>query len=144
MAATAPPAYAWEWFARQRLLWRQARSQLAQSTDPIAARYRTTDARSDVVAQLRRDYPGDPLVQATVDGVVREVAFLGRTNRPFATLGITSPPRGLRWWWTALTGEVLEHERWGHPTPRLPASTIARQLSLDEVLHDVLGGYGDG
>ncbi len=132
-----PPAYAWDWFARQRLLWREVRSRLASDTSPTGARYAAVDTRMDVVPMLRTDYPRDETVRATVDAVVAELVFLGRTDRRFAELGVRTAPRGMRWWWTALTGEVLDD----------PAVTGQRrpppepdQLTLDEVL----GGYGDG
>jgi hypothetical protein len=44
-------------------------------------------------------------------------------------------PRGMRWWWTALTGEELD----GTPDPARTASAAEpAQLSLD----DVNEGYG--
>ncbi len=134
MDVKGPPAYAWDWFARQRLLWREVRSRLAAGTGPTAVRYAALDARPDVVASLRSDYLRDPAVRATIEAVVAEVAFLDHTDRPFATLGRTNPPRGLRWWWTALTGEELDAPIAGEPAPDPP-----RQLALD----DVAWGYGE-
>lgn len=133
MSASPPPAYAWDWFARQRLLWREARQRLAAEQGPSRQRYGLVSAKSDVLARLRADYPEDAVVRQTVDGVVVDLAFLGRTDRPFADLGIRNAPRGLRWWWTAVTGEAL--------TPPIAATSasLPRQLEFP----DVLGGYGD-
>jgi len=139
MAAGRPPAYAWDWFARQRLLWRETHSRLAAGSHPNALRYRQITARSEVVPLLRSDYPRDSVVRDTVNDVVRELAFLGRTDRSFASLGVINAPRGLVWWWTLLTGEVV-----GPPTTPLAAKANQlqpphRQLTLD----DVFEGYGD-
>ena len=139
MAAGRPPAYAWDWFARQRLLWREAHSRLASGSHPSALRYQQVSARSEVVPLLRSDYPRDSVVRHTVDDVVRELAFLDRTDRPFSSLGVINAPRGLVWWWTLLTGEVV-----GPPTTHLSDKTTQtpsphRQLTLD----DVFEGYGD-
>lgn len=84
---------------------------------------------------LRADYPRDERVRATVDSVVAELVFLGRTDRTWAQLGASNAPRGMRWWWTALTGEAP-----AAPTgpPRRRPGPDPDQLSLDEVL----GGYG--
>ena len=162
MSASGPPAYAWDWFARQRLLWREARSRLGVPGSPAAARYAGLEERGEVVTLLRADYPRDEVVRRTVDAVVSDVAFLGRTDRRFAELGARTAPRGMRWWWTALTGEQLDR-----PTPdgvrRPPEATgtasggsragqgPAQQLSLvdlaevdpEHALDDVAGGYGD-
>lgn len=144
MARSGPPAYAWDWFARQRLLWRDARSRVATSSAPVAARYAAIDTRADTMPLLRADYDRDELVRAAVDGAVAEVAFLGRTGGTFAELGLHNAPRGLRWWWTALTGEDLEVPR---AAPRTPTHA---QLSLDELadqdvqlaMGEVHQGYG--
>lgn len=147
MARSGPPAYAWDWFARQRLLWREATSRLARSESPAALRYATVDARAEAVALLRSDYPRDGSVRATVDQVVTDMVFLGRTDRHFAELGLHNPPRGLRWWWSALTGE--------DPDTAPPATTRTSpghdQLSLDDLaavdarlaMDQVHEGYGD-
>ena len=133
-----PPAYAWDWFARQRLLWREVRSRLAASSTPAASRYARVETRSEVVPMLRADYAHQDTVRATVDAVVRELVFLGRTDRPFAELGVRNAPRGMRWWWTALSGEQIDA-----PAPvrgrKRPPAQDADQLTLDEVLR----GYGD-
>ena len=139
MARTGPPAYAWDWFTRQRLLWREVRARLARASAPAAMRYGMVESRGEVIAMLRADYPTDPVVRSTVDGVVAEIAFLGRTDVPFAALGASNAPRGMRWWWTALSGEELDVP--SHVgLPRRPPPADHDQLSLDEVL----GGYGDG
>jgi hypothetical protein len=150
VARSGPPAYAWDWFARQRLPWREVRSRLASSGSPTAARYATVETKSDVMALLRADHPRDPEVRRTVDAVVAEVVFLGRTDRTFAELGLRSAPRGMRWWWTALTGEDPDQVTSGATRTAPPAEPAAEQLHLvgpdeDEpyTLDDVLGGYGD-
>lgn len=133
MASAGPPAYAWDWFARQRLLWREVRSRLAGTRSPTARRYAAVETRSDVVTLLRTDFGDDEDVRRAVNDVVAEFAFLGRTNRTFDELGVPNAPRGMRWWWTALTGEEL-----GRPTARTAPPAVADQLDLDEVLR----GYG--
>jgi hypothetical protein len=137
VTTTGPPAHAWDWFARQKLLWREVRTRLGAATGPAAARYGTVDARADVIALRRVDYDHDPVVRRTVDAVVAEVALLGRTDRRFDELEVASAPRGMRWWWTALTGEDLER-----PRPRPPLARREQppsQMTLD----DVHLGYGD-
>lgn len=126
-----PPAYAWNWFARQRLLWREARKRLATGPHDSAPRYRATETKGDVLALLKADYPRDETVRTVVAAVIAELAFLGRTNVPFAALGVRNPPRGMRWWWTALTGEAIDAAK--------PAPAPTGQLTLDDV-HEGLGG----
>lgn len=97
------------------------------------------DTRAECIAALRIDYPDDAVVRATVDGVVAEVAFLGRLDVALHELGVRSAPRGMRWWWTHLTGRDADEGRSDlsagdeHPAP------IPLQLRLV----DVLAGYGD-
>lgn len=136
-AASGPPGYAWDWVARQRLVWRQARSRLAAAADPVGARYRVVSAKPDVIGLLRMDYPSDPVVREVVRAAVRELAFLDRTDRPFEDLGFRNAPRGLRWWWRELTGENVGDAP--PPDVGVPADRIPRQLELE----DVLRGYGD-
>ncbi|MEX2328153.1 MAG: hypothetical protein WD575_00370, partial [Nitriliruptoraceae bacterium] len=114
----------------------EARRRLAAGAEPMAQRYRGVEARADVIPLLRADYRRDDVVRRTVDDVVTDLVFLGRLDREFASLSVRNPPRGLRWWWTALTGEILDRETSTAP----PASNPPRQLTLD----DVFGGYGDG
>lgn len=144
MARTGPPAYAWDWFSRQRLLWRACRGRLADAPAPLAGRYAAVDARADVVALLRHDYLTEPHVREVVEEVITETAFLSHTDARFADLGVRNPPRGMRWWWTAVTGEELDS-----PTPcQHPRPGI--QLSLDDavaddasrVMDEVHEGYG--
>lgn len=136
-SVSGPPAYAWDWVARQRLVWREVRSRLAAMEDPQGGRYRVVSAKPDVVPLLRTDYPTDPVVRGVVRDVVTDLVFLGRTDRRFADLGLRNAPRGLRWWWRELTGEDVGVA----PPPERPpaADTVPRQLDLDEVLR----GYGD-
>lgn len=144
MSTPGPPAYAWDWFARQRFLWREARLRLIASDTDASSRYRPVDARSEVVTLLRGDYPSDARVQRIVDDVVGDVVFLGHTNRPFRQIGVHNPPRGMRWWWSALTGEDVDAVP--NPTPVRTAS----QLSLDDLaeqdpqsaMDEVHEGYG--
>lgn len=176
MPSTAPPAFAWDWLARQRVVWQEARRQLIdrparprdaaedgsprpgdvpdwapdhpdlalrsrQSPDrEVAGRdYRELGTRAEVIAALRADYPHDARVRTVVDTVVCELAFLGRLDVTLHELGVRSAPRGMRWWWSHLTGR---------PTPEAPSSDadgsetsmiIPTQLRLV----DVLAGYGD-
>lgn len=128
------PSHAWDWLSRQRLVWREAQSRLAVSSEPTASRYRRLDGRFDVVAALRTDWHDDAVVRHVLGDVVRDLVFLGHTDRPFAELRVRNAPRGMRWWWRTLTGEDLDA---GTPPPAV--ATPARQLQLDEVLR----GYGD-
>jgi hypothetical protein len=129
-----PPAYAWDWLARQRLLWREIRKRLAVGPHESAPRYRHAEIRPDVVTLLREDYPRDPLVRDVVRRVVADIAFLGRTDEPFERLGVRHAPRGMRWWWEAITGEPIDHI-----PSRRPPRTDVEQLTLDEV-HEGIGG----
>lgn len=133
MSVPRPPAYAWDWFARQRLLWREAQSRLGASASDAAPRYRAAATKSDVLVLLRADYLDDATVRDLVRNVVGDIAFLGRTDVPFERLGVRNPPRGLRWWWQTLTGEPVEPA-----APRTPGDAD-RQLRLEDV-HE---GYGD-
>ncbi len=130
MALSGPPAYAWDWFSRQRLLWREARSRLVAAAAPAAVRYAAVNSRTEVVPLLRADYPRDPLVRDVVHRVVADVAFLGRTDVTFAELGVGAAPRGMRWWWWALTGEepTCARPRPPSPRPRRPSS-VSRTCS---------------
>lgn len=138
MMLVRPPAHAWDWFARQRLLWREARSRLADATTATAtaAAYAAASTKAEVLGLLRSDYLADAVVRDVVRSVVRDLAFLGRTDVPFADLRVAHPPRGMRWWWHELTGEAVDD-----PPSRREVARRARdrQLTLD----DVLGGYGD-
>ncbi len=131
VARSGPPAYAWDWFARQRLLWREARSRLAAAAAPAATRYHAVETRAEVLALLRSDYDRDPIVRGVVHEVVADVVFLGRTAGRFDDLGVTNAPRGMRWWWSVLTGETPEPSAPARTTEP-PARTVA-QLTLDEV-----------
>jgi hypothetical protein len=139
VARSGPPAYAWDWFARQRLLWREARSRLAAAAAPVAHRYAPLEAKSEVLTTLRADYARDDVVREVVHAVVADVTFLGRTDVPFATLGASNAPRGMRWWWTALTGEELDR-----PAARSGAVAPPAAATVQLSLEDVHEGYGDG
>ncbi len=133
MDGPQPPAYAWDWFARQRMLWRGTHERLLNAPEPLGTRYAEVETRSDVVTLLRADYPRNPRVRDTVRSVVAELAFAGRLDRTFSELGVTNAPRGMRWWWTSLTGDDSEP-----PVPGGQAAAGA-QLTLDQILE----GYGD-
>jgi hypothetical protein len=148
VARTGPPAYAWDWFARQRLLWRDARRRLAASSTPAAMRYGAVDTRAEVMALLRADYGRDAVVRAAIDACVTEMVFLGRTDVPFARLGLRNAPRGQRWWWTALTGEDLDAPSGDRGADRGRPTEAAHQLRLIDTdptlaLDDIAEGYGD-
>jgi hypothetical protein len=87
------------------------------------------------VAALREDYPRDRRVRDTVDAVVAELAFLGRCGGELSALGMRTPPRGLRWWWSHLGGS----ESSSGPASADPDDTVPVQLRLV----DVQAGYGD-
>lgn len=136
MSPITPPGYAWDWFTRQRLLWQEARTRLADGRSERAPTYRDLETRPDVVSQLRSDYPEVREVRVVVDDVVREVAFLDRTGQPFDRVVSRSAPRGLRWWWGHLSGEDAPPA-----PPRPPARTAIPDTQL--TIADVLAGYGD-
>lgn len=141
--AASPPRYAWDWFARQQRLWRAVRRDLADLADPLGSRYTLVEAREDVMERLRVDYPRDALVVEAVHRHVDAQVFLGRADRGFEVLGIRNAPRGLRWWWSAVTGLP-------DPGRRAPARRD-RQLSLDVLVEpdeaavrdEVRYGWGD-
>lgn len=141
MVAT-PPHHAWAWFARQRLLWRSTREALASMDEPLASRYGLVDDRQDVLDRLKADYPVDESVRRVVHRRIDAAIFLGHAHRGLEGLGIRNAPRGLRWWWAAVTGREV-------PAPRPESSPDARrQLSFDLQdprvrLDDVHTGWGD-
>jgi len=209
MPVVGPPAYAWDWLARQRIAWREIRRRLlaAERTAGIAAgtsdagtgavgdgdgRSRpvadvpdwsadhpdllrapltggTADAtagataqhdygrlgtRAEVIAALRRDYASSADVRATVDAVVVEVAFLGRMDVPLHELGVRSAPRGMRWWWSHVGGDLgrsgpidgdtaAAGGRSGSVGGTEPAASNEPPLATQLRLLDVLAGYGD-
>ncbi len=134
--APTPPRHAWDWFARQRLLWRHVRRDLAAAADPVGTRYRLVDARDDVVARLRQDYPTDDVVAATVHRRVDVDIFLGNADRGLDALGIRNAPRGLRWWWSAVTGQPDATDT--------PAARTDRQLALDVDRTDAVAAHEPG
>lgn len=146
-ASDSPPRHAWDWFARQRLLWRGVRRDLADEDPPVGPRYRLVDTRADVVACLRRDYPDDEVVRAAVKRRIDAEIFLGHAHRGLEGLGIRNAPRGLRWWWAAVTGSEVPGS-----SPPADLSPATRQLALDvaeaaddprQSLDDVHLGWGD-
>jgi len=206
MPLDGPPAHAWDWLARQRFVWREARRRLvdegyaaAVSLPSVAGRsdraprpatarrpagdvpdwsadhpelvrtelirqassaggaslgtgpdrhaqdpgprrdYGALDTRAECIAALRVDYPHDPVLRRTVDAVVTDLVFLGRLDVPLHELGVRSAPRGMRWWWTRLTGRDADEGRSDLEVGDEPASSIPLQLRLV----DVLAGYGD-
>jgi len=181
VVSAAPPAYAWDWLARQRMVWQEIRRRLiarsldtASSTDPIrrpaaadvpdwaadhpdlarsnndpspegsapagAPRdYRSLGTRAEVVAALRADYPDHATIRTTVDAVIGEIGFLGRLDVPLAELGVRSAPRGMRWWWSHLTGRAGD----AAPSDSVGDSEPATSTPVQLRLLDVLAGYGD-
>lgn len=142
-APARPPAWAWDWFSRQRLPWRVVRDRLARADAPAGARYRLLADKPDVLPALREDYATDAVVRDVVHDVVAELVFLGRTSGSFDDLGARNAPRGMRWWWTAITGEQVEV-----PAPVAPgASQLELAAVVDAVargqLDEILTGYGD-
>lgn len=135
-ATPPPPEYAWDWFARQRLLWREVRQRLSDGAGAAAARYSAAETKGEVLTLLKADYGRDEQVCREVRAAVARLAFLGRTHVPFEQLGVPHPPRGLRWWWTALTGERLAMTP---PRSEAGQSRGPVQLSLDEIQQG-LGG----
>lgn len=131
---SSPPGYAWDWLARQRLVWVEAARRLATVSMPAqgphpdvpdwssllsdgstaattasgpqeqARDWSTLRTRADVVAALRTEYAVDAAVRTATDGAVTDLAFLGRLDVPLEGRGVRSVPRGMRWWWTHLGG----------------------------------------
>jgi len=101
--------------------------------------YRDLDTRAEVIAALRADYPTDDEVRAVVDAVVRQFAFLDRTETPLDRLGVGSAPRGMRWWWAHLGGTGIDR------LPSAPPRRAEREAELPVQLRlvDVQAGYGD-
>lgn len=155
MAATSPapppPRHAWEWFARQRLLWRGIRRELAAQGPPVGPRYRVVDTRTDVVDHLRRDYPVDHVVRTVIHQHIDAEIFLGHAHRGLEGLGIRNAPRGLRWWWATITDtEQPETPTSGSGAGTAAATATTRQLALDlsrldpqQAIDDVHFGWGD-
>ena len=143
MSDGGPPTFAWDWLARQRLPWQEVRRRLVErGGTERAARYGAGDARHDVMALLRVDYPVDPVVRTTVDAVLVELVLLGRVDVPLAERGVVAPPRGLRWWVEHLAADAgVRAPIAAVPPPGRPTQLA---LALDDVLDDVLAGYGDG
>ena len=175
--SSGPPAYAWDWLARQRIVWQECRRRLL-ATEPggstrvtaaagsggdvpdwagdhpdllrptasdVAAHgtsardYRALDTRAEVIGALRADYPTDARVRGVVDAVVGEVAFLRRLDVSLAEIGVRSAPRGMRWWWSHLTGRPVPIPPSEASSTSDPAASVPLQLRLV----DVLAGYGD-
>ena len=190
MTLDAPPAHAWDWLARQRLVWHEIRRGLiaagygsGHGAGPVAplskrpadgrigdvpdwladhpdlllgstAAHRAStstgdgtgkpdcvalDTRAGCIAALRSDYPQDTTLRATVDAVVADIAFLGRLDVPLHELGVRTAPRGMRWWWTHLTGRDSDERRSDPNVGDELAATVPLQLRLV----DILAGYGD-
>ena len=110
-----------------------------EGATPTRRDYAELDTRAGCIAALRADYPNDALVRATVDAVVGELAFLGRLDVPLHTLGVRSAPRGMRWWWTRLTGRDADEGRSDRDGSDERGAPVPLQLRLV----DVLAGYGD-
>jgi hypothetical protein len=110
--------------------------------------YRPLDTRAEVIAALRVDYPRDARLRGLVDEVVSGVAFLGRPDVPLSERGVRSAPRGMRWWWSHLSGQPLDAESGGTQAADGPSASTAgtehrSHVPLQLRLVDVLAGYGD-
>ena len=101
--------------------------------------YVALDTRAGCIAALRSDYPQDTTLRATVDAVVADISFLGRLDVPLHELGVRTAPRGMRWWWTHLTGRDSD-ERLSDPNV---GDELAATVPLQLRLVDILAGYGD-
>jgi hypothetical protein len=101
--------------------------------------YSALDTRAECIAALRADYPQDTALRAIVDAVVADVAFLGRLDVPLHELGVRAAPRGMRWWWTHLTGRDSDEGRSDPDVGDEHRAPVPLQLRLV----DVLAGYGD-
>ena len=108
-------------------------------TDGRPRDYRSLGTRAEVIAALRVDYPSDAAARRIVDAVVGEIAFLGRLDAPLTALGVRSAPRGMRWWWSHLTGQ----EDAALPSAAAGPSEHQPTVPLQLRLIDVLSGYGD-
>lgn len=142
MVAT-PPHHAWAWFGRQRLLWRSTRRELADLPDPLGARYSLVEDRGDVLERLKADYPDDADVREVVHRRIDQAIFLGHAHRGLEQLGIRNAPRGLRWWWAAVTDTDVPA-----PDPAPSDRARRRQLAIDlqdaqMQLEEVHTGWGD-
>jgi len=133
-----PPAYAWDWFFRQRLLWREARRRLVRSASVSAGRYGHVEDKADVAPLLRADYTEDEVVRDTVQRVIGEMVFLGRLDDDFDDLGARNAPRGMRWWWTELTGRAA-----GAPSTPAPVAPDREVVQPQMSLSEILAGFGD-
>lgn len=164
-----PPGYAWDWLARQRLVWRDAARRLAARTsdgphpdvpdwsdllgvppdgsaDAARARdWSTLRTRSEVIAAMRADYPHDPRVREATDAAVVDLAFLGRLDVPLDARGATAAPRGMRWWWDHVGGATAAGAGGGTGAASASAgrSEAVAEPPLQLRLVDVLSGYGD-
>ena len=166
-----PPAYAWDWLTRQRVVWTEIARRLAPSPDapsgphpdvpdwsdlvdtsaaaPEAGTPRDWSSlrtRTEVIAALRADYPHDPRVREATDAAVADLAFLGRLDVPLADRGAGAAPRGMRWWWAQLGGAPGDDG--GAGAAARPSGRRARSEGLEEAplqlrLVDVQAGYGD-
>lgn len=103
--------------------------------------YLALDTRAGCIAALRDDYPRDAALRAIVDAVVTDVAFLGRLDGTLHALGVRTAPRGMRWWWTHLTGRDADEGRSASAEGASPGAGAALPTQLRLV--DVLAGYGD-
>jgi hypothetical protein len=143
---TTPPAYAWDWFARQRPVWTEVARRLSaasasargphrdvpdwsdllgpnssRSAEPSRRDWSTLGTRAEFVAALRDEYDTDPEVRAVTEAVVIELAFLGRLGTSLAARGVLAPPRGMRWWWEHLGGAIVTSPADREATLRRPA-----------------------
>ncbi len=141
-----PPAYAWDWLTRQRVVWTEIVRRLAPPAAPTGPHPQVPDwsdlldrppgagdehgtrdwstlrTRTEVFAALRADYATDPRVRAATDGAVADLAFLGRLDVPLTARGVGAAPRGMRWWWDHLGGAGADADARPDLRPASPAS----------------------
>lgn len=166
-----PPAYAWDWLTRQRVVWTEIARRLAPPAESLTGPHpdvpdwsdlvdmptagaeaggprdwSSLRTRTEVIAALRADYPHDPRVRAATDAAVADLAFLGRLDVPLARRGAAAAPRGMRWWWVHLGGAVPDADAATSGTrPSGPGagSEGREEPPLQLRLVDVQAGYGD-
>jgi hypothetical protein len=133
-----------DWSSDHPDLLRSARSGPPENRSATTGRSpapddRTLDTRAEVIAALRRDYASDAELRRIVDTAIVEVAFLGRLDVPLQELGVSTAPRGMRWWWSHLGGPAPDDDRSELTGGGEPFASLPVQLRLV----DVLSGYGD-
>jgi hypothetical protein len=87
MPGGRPPAYAWDWFARQRLVWQECRSRILTATPPVPGPSPTPSAATPRaggdVPDWSADHPDLLISQRPVE--VLDAAGPDRDYRPLGT-----------------------------------------------------------